>query len=159
MLHFVATISSDALQTADRDGFAVHTPTATRWLTRPIASAAQDSGEYVRLAVEEIRISVSALGDQTDVFGNIGVSGTSPLTVHYFVEVVRIASICRLHNAENILYPFERLWAKACNLSGGFRCPSPSVSGASLFPADDACPWAPACEAIKRSGMPASPLG
>ena len=110
MPDFVAVIRSDALQTADRNGFTVHAPTATCRLTRPITSASQDARENVGFAVEEIGVRVSALRDQTNVFGDIRVGRARPLAIHYFVEVIRVANICRFHDAESFYTCLNDLW-------------------------------------------------
>ena len=105
----VAVIGRHALQAANRNGFAVHSLAAACRLTRAIAGAPENAGKHVRFAVEQIGVGVSALRDQANVFGNIRVGRARPLTIHDFVEVIRIANICRFHD-DDILYPFEHLW-------------------------------------------------
>ena len=109
VLDFVALIGGDALQAADRNGFAVHTLAAACRLARAIAGAPENAGKDVGFAVEQVGVGVSALRDQPDVFGHIRVGRARPLTIHDFVEVVRVANISRFHD-DAILYPFEQLW-------------------------------------------------
>ena len=40
----------------------------------------------------------TALRDQADVLGNVGVRGTGPLAIHYFVEVIRVANVASLQS-------------------------------------------------------------
>ena len=60
-------------------------------LAGTVAGAPENAGENVRFAIEHVGVGVSALRDQADVFGDVGVGGTSPLAIHDFMVVVRIA--------------------------------------------------------------------
>ena len=73
------------------------TSAAAGGLARAVAGAAENAGENVRLAVEHVGVGVPALRDQPDVFGHIGVRGTSPLAIDNFMKVVRVAGIGRIH--------------------------------------------------------------
>src|SRR5690349_10461121 len=66
---------------------------AARWLTGPIAGAAQDSRKDVRLPIEEIRLRVPALGDEANVFRHVRVRRTRPLAVDDLMVVLRIADV------------------------------------------------------------------
>ena len=91
MPDLVAVIGGYALQSANRNGLAVHSFAAACGLAGAIAGAAQNAGKDVRFAVEQVSVGVSALRDEADVFRHIGVGGAGPLTIHNFVEVVRVA--------------------------------------------------------------------
>ena len=89
----VAQVGRDAFEAADGDRFAIHSATAAGRFAGPIARAAENGGEHIRLPVEHVGVGIAALRDQADVFRNIGVSRTGPLTVHHFVKVVRVADV------------------------------------------------------------------
>ena len=91
-------IGRNALQAADGDGFAVEAATAAGGLARPVARSPENAGEDVRLAVEHVGIGESALRDQPNIFGNVGVGRACPLAVHNLVKVIRIAGFCRVHS-------------------------------------------------------------
>ncbi len=55
------------------------------------------AGEHVRLPVEHVGVGVTALRDQADVLGNVGVGRTGPLAIDNFVEVVRVADVRGVH--------------------------------------------------------------
>jgi hypothetical protein len=98
-----AKVSGDAFQAADGDGFGVQTSAATGRLTRPITGSAEYGRENVGLPIQHVSIGISSLRNEPDVFRNIGVGGTSPLAIHYFVEVVRIGGIGRMHFGADLL--------------------------------------------------------
>jgi len=50
-------IGGDALQAADRNRFRFDASTPTGGLARPVADSAQDPGEDVRLAIDEVRFA------------------------------------------------------------------------------------------------------
>jgi len=93
-----AKIGGDAFQAADGDWFGVQASPAAGWLAGPVAGSAEDSRENVGMPIEHIGICVFSLGDEPDVFRDVGVGGTGPLAIHYFVEVVRIGDIGRMHS-------------------------------------------------------------
>src|ERR1700722_8601522 len=93
----VAQIGRHALQAANGDGLAIHAATAAGRLARAIAGAAENRREHVRLPVEHVGIGIAALRDEANVFGNVSVGRTGPLTVHNFVEVVRVADVRGVH--------------------------------------------------------------
>ena len=98
----VLVVGGDALQATDRDrlGFFglrfLDAAAATRGLARPIARAAEDPREHVRLPVDHVGVGITTCRDQADVFGDRGVSRASPLAVDHLVEVVGIVDVCRL---------------------------------------------------------------
>ena len=97
MLDLAAMVGGDALQAADRDRLAVHASAAARRLARPIAGAAQDAREHVRLAVEQVGVGEAALRDQADVFGDVGMRRTRPLAVDDPVVVVGSPDVRWVH--------------------------------------------------------------
>ena len=109
MPDFVAVVRRHAFEATNRNGFAVHSFPAACRLTWTIARAAQDTRKDVGFAVEKVGVGVSALRNQTDVFGDVCVGRACPLAIHNFVEVVRVANIGRFHD-DDILYPFDHLW-------------------------------------------------
>ncbi len=48
-------------------------------LTRPVAGPPENRREHVRLPVDHVGFGVLALGDQADVFGNVGVGRDRPI--------------------------------------------------------------------------------
>ena len=64
----------------------------------PIADAAEDAREDVRLPVQHVGVGETALCDQPYVARHIGVCGTGPLAVDDFVKVIRIGGISWLHS-------------------------------------------------------------
>ncbi len=94
-------VGRDALQAADGDRLGLlalvllDAAAAAGGLAGTIARAPEDPGKHVRLPVDHVRIAVTALRDETDVFGNRRVRGTRPLAVDDFVEIGRIADIGR----------------------------------------------------------------
>src|SRR5208283_4358520 len=92
MTDFAAQIGRHALQPANRHRLAIiQSATPAGRLTGTVAGPAQDRRKYVRLPIEHVGIGVAALRDQPDVLRDVGMSRASPLAIHYFVEVVRIA--------------------------------------------------------------------
>jgi hypothetical protein len=94
----VAVIGGDPLQAADRDRLFLDPGTAAGGLTRPVAHPAENAGEDVRVPVHHVRVGEAALRNQTDVFGNIGVSRTGPLAIHDTMVVVGMRGIGRFHS-------------------------------------------------------------
>src|ERR1044071_1946130 len=70
---------------------------------RPIAGAAEDAGEDVRLPVRQVRLGVLPLREEADVLGDVGVGRASPLAVHDLVEITRIGNISRLHGGAPVI--------------------------------------------------------
>lgn len=95
MADVTAMIGGDALQAADRDGLAIQSSTPAGGFARAVAGTPEDSGEYVRLPVNHVRIGVASLSNQPDVFRHIGMRRACPLTIDNFVEIIRIACIGR----------------------------------------------------------------
>ena len=91
-------IRCNSLQPADRDRLSVHTLPAAGRLTRTVTRSSQNAGKYIRIAVQEIGVGVPALRYEAYVFGNVGVSGTSPLAIDYLMKVVRIANVGGYHD-------------------------------------------------------------
>ena len=80
-------------------GSALYAAASTRGLARAIAHAAQDAGENVRLAIQEIRVVESALCDQPNVLGYVGVRGARPLTVDDPVEILGTRCVRGFHQS------------------------------------------------------------
>src|SRR5579871_5511942 len=92
-------IRSDALQAADRDGLAFglalfgKAAAAAGWLAGPIAGTPENSREHVRFAIEHVGIGETALRNQSDVFGNVGVGRASPLAIDDLVKIPRVVNV------------------------------------------------------------------
>ena len=89
-----------ALQPADRHRLAVDALAPAGRLARPVAGAAEDAGEHVRLAVHHVGVGEPPLRDQPDVFRNVGVGRAGPLAVDDAVEVVGIANVGGAHRPD-----------------------------------------------------------
>jgi hypothetical protein len=94
----VPVVGGDALQPADRHRLLLDPAAAAGRLAGPVADAAQDAREHIGLAVHHVGLGELALGDQADVFGNIGVRRTGPLAIHDPMKIIRFRSIGRLHD-------------------------------------------------------------
>ncbi len=104
-----AEIRRHAFQAANRNGFAVHAFPAACRLTRSITRTTQNPRKDIGFPVEQIGVGVSALRDQANVLGDIRVGRARPLTIHNFMEVLRVLNVGRFHD-DDILYPFDHLW-------------------------------------------------
>jgi len=97
VFHFVAMVSGDALQPANRDRLAIDARPPAGRLARSIAGAAEDPGKDVGFAIEEIGLGESVLRNQSDVLRNVRVRGAGPLTIDDTVVVIRSPDIGWLH--------------------------------------------------------------
>src|SRR5690606_23940730 len=104
-LVLVATIGGDALQAADGHRLRFDAPAATGGLAGPVADAAENAGEDVGGAVDQVGVGKPSLGDQPDVLGDIGVRGTCPLAVDDSMEPARIPGVSCLHATQSALPP------------------------------------------------------
>src|SRR5580704_13011594 len=94
----VAVVGGDALQAADRDWLLFDAPATAGRLAGTVADASEDAGEDVGLAVHHVGIGEAALGDQSDVLRDIGVSRTGPLAIYNSMVVVGVRGIGRFHS-------------------------------------------------------------
>ena len=90
-------ISSNPFQAANSDRLVFDAPAPASWLAWAVTHATQDARKNIGFAVFDIRITETALRDESNVFGYIGVGRTGPLAIDYFVKVIGIRSISRLH--------------------------------------------------------------
>jgi len=90
-------IRSHPLQAADGDGLLLDAATPARRLAGAIADPAENAREYVGFTIDHVGLRELALGDEPDVFGNVGMSRTGPLTIDDTMIVVRIPGIGRFH--------------------------------------------------------------
>jgi hypothetical protein len=90
-------IGSDTFQSADGDGLLFDTSAPTRGLAWAIAYTTENAGKNIGLAIDEVRVRELTLGDQSNVFRYIRVSGASPLTIDDAMKVIRISGIGRFH--------------------------------------------------------------
>ena len=97
----VALIGGHPLQAADRHGFLLDAAAAAGGLARPVANAAQNPGKYIGGAVHHVSLGELALGDQSDVFGNIGVGRTGPLTINYLMKIISFPGVGRFHDSSS----------------------------------------------------------
>ena len=93
----VSMIRRDALQPADGHGLVFDPPAPAGGLARPVADSPKDAREHVGRPIHHVGVGELALGDQPDVFRNIGVCRAGPLAVDHFVEIIRLAGIGRFH--------------------------------------------------------------
>ena len=100
VLHLATVVGSHALEPADGHRLFVHAPPPAGRLARPVAGAAENAREHVRLPVEEVRVREPALRDHPDVFRHVGVRRARPLAVDDLVVVVGVFHLCTVHNAE-----------------------------------------------------------
>ncbi len=96
-----AVICGDSFQPANGHRLFIHPHTAASRLTGSVANPTEDGRKNVAFPVDHIGIAEAALGNQPDVFGDIGVCGTGPLAVHHLMEIFRIRSVGAFH------FPFD----------------------------------------------------
>ena len=96
--NIVAVIGRDALQAADGDRLLLDATAAAGRLAGPVADPAEDAGKNVGVAVHHIGFGEPSLGDQSNVFRDIGVGRASPLAIHDLVIVVGMRGICGVHS-------------------------------------------------------------
>ena len=58
---------------------------------------AENTRKHIRLPVDHVGVGEAALGDQADVFGDVGMRGTGPLAVHDPMVEIGIRGVGRLH--------------------------------------------------------------
>ena len=92
-----AEVGGDPLQAADRHRRAVDPGAPARGLAGPVAGAPEDPRKHVGLAVGHVRVGVPPLGDQTDVFGDVGVGRAGPLAVDDPMEIIRVRRVGWVH--------------------------------------------------------------
>ena len=91
-----AAVGGDSFQAADRDRPLIDTIASASRLARTITDAPENPRKYIRRAVEKIRVRESALGDESNIAGHIGVRRTGPLAIHNLVEVGRVGCVGRV---------------------------------------------------------------
>ena len=75
---------------------------AASWLARPVTGAAKDASEKRwSPGYRDSRVK-SALGDEPDVFGDIGPGGAGPPAISDFVVVAGIADVGRVHGPRKV---------------------------------------------------------
>ena len=95
--NIVAVIGSHPLEPADGDGLVLDAAAAAGGFARPVADAAQNPGEDVGGPVHHVGLGELPLSDQSDVFRNVGVRRTGPLTINYFMKIIGFPGIGRFH--------------------------------------------------------------
>ncbi len=98
-LDVTAMIRRDALQPADRDGLLLDAPATASGLARPVADAAENAGEDVRLAIQQVGVAEPALRDEPDVLRNVGVRRARPLAIDNAVKILGPVGVGRIHQA------------------------------------------------------------
>ena len=73
-----------------------------------VAGSAQNAGEDVGLPVQHIAFGIFPLGNQADVFRDVGVGRACPLAIDNFMEVVGIFGVGRFHALIYFLHPTGR---------------------------------------------------
>src|SRR5262249_42480768 len=104
----LAVIGGDTLEAADGDRLLLDAPATAGRFTRPGADAPQDPGGDVGVPVHHVGVGETALGDQADVFGDIGVGRAGPLAIHNSMVVVRVGGIGRFHSLLGLRRPGPR---------------------------------------------------
>jgi hypothetical protein len=90
-------VGGHALQPADRDRLAVDAGAAARRLARSIARSAKNARKNVRVAIQEVGVGKPPVGNQSNVFRNVGMRRTGPLAIDDTVVVRRISDIRWIH--------------------------------------------------------------
>ncbi len=103
--HVALQIGGNTLEPTNRDGTAIDTAPSTRWLAGAVTRASEDSWKDVGFPVEHVGVVETPLGDEANVTGNVRVSGTRPLTIHYPVVILRILIVRWLHYAISLDHP------------------------------------------------------
>ena len=118
VVDFSAQIGGDALQTADRNRLAIQAASPAGRLARAVAGAAQDRRKHIRFPIQHVGVGISALRDEADVLGNIGVRGACPLAINDFVEIVRVLNVSGFHAS-----PIDAATGcQACLLGSNYTC-------------------------------------
>ena len=99
-------ICGNPLQAADGHWLLFNPAPSAGGFTGSVAGTPEYSGENIAVPIHHIRIGIALFGDQSNVFRNGGMSGASPLAIHYFVEIFRIGDIRRLHGWPLLLFCF-----------------------------------------------------
>ena len=95
-------VSRNALQSANGNRLFVKPGSSACWLAWTVTGSTENSRKNVGMTVDEVSVIDPSLGDKPNIFGHVGVSRTSPLAIHDFMEVVGILDIRPLHG---------RLWS------------------------------------------------
>jgi hypothetical protein len=95
----VTIVGRNALQPANGNRLGLDSAAAAGRFAGSIAHPAQNAREDVGLSIHHVCGGELALGDQTDVFGNIGVCRTRPLAIHNSMKIIRLRRIGRLHDS------------------------------------------------------------
>ncbi len=95
----VLVVGGDAFQSANGDRFGLlavtllHAPAPAGRFARTIAGAPEDAGEDIGFPVDHVGVAVTPGSDHPDVFGDGGMGGTRPLTIHDLVEIVGYSNV------------------------------------------------------------------
>jgi hypothetical protein len=90
-------VGCNSLQSTYGDRFFFDSSAPAGRLAGTVAGTPENPWEHIRMPVDHIRVGIAFLRYQTYVFGDRSVSGTGPLAVDYFMEVIRIGDISRFH--------------------------------------------------------------
>src|SRR4029077_796277 len=101
-----------AFEAADRHRSAVDPGAPARGLAGAVAGTPEDPRERVGLAIGHVRVGVPTLGDQADVFRDVGVGRARPLAVDDPMEIVRVRRVGWVHELtwNPGLGPCSRTW-------------------------------------------------
>ena len=86
-------VGGDALQAADRHRLLLDAAAPAGGLARPVAGAAEDAREDVRLPVDRPCLGIAPRRDQPDVFRHRRVRRAGPLAIDNLMEIVGITDI------------------------------------------------------------------
>jgi hypothetical protein len=90
-------VCGNSLESTDGHGLFFNAASTAGWLARAVTGSTQNPWENIGLPIDHISIRIALLSDKSDVFGNWSVSGAGPLTINYFMKVIRVGYIGRLH--------------------------------------------------------------
>ena len=96
-LDIILKIGANALEAADGHGFIFDASAATGRFAGAVTGSAENAWKNIRFPVDHVGIRIAAGGDQADIFRHGSVRGAGKLAIDNFMEIFRVAHICRFH--------------------------------------------------------------
>jgi hypothetical protein len=115
-------VCGNALEPANSDRLPIDALSAAGWLARTIAGATQDARKYIGFSVDHVGVRESPLRYQPDVLRHIRMRRACPLAIDYFVVVIWISNVGRLHKIESCEGLIKRRIARAIPGCHSFAC-------------------------------------